>query len=240
MQRYLVLFARDPGREARAKGFGAAGEHLFETFAAGWRRAARDAGARFVVAAPPEDLPSWRARLGSESRKVLWISQSGSTLGKRVQGVLHRASELPGKAVLVGGDVAPDAGVLRQALDALERGADVILAPAPDGGVSLLAMPAADSDLLATLAPRQRGVVARLRRGLRERGRAVEIIAAAPDIDGRRSLRCLSRDRALEAGLRSLALRILTERTRLVSEIPWARSRTLISPLGLRAPPAAA
>lgn len=240
MQRYLVLFARDPGREARAKGFGATGEHLFATFAAGWRRAAREASARFVIAAPPEDLPAWRARLGGENRKVLWISQSGSTFGERVRGVLQRASELPGKAVVVGGDVAPNPGVLRQAFDALERGADVILAPAPDGGVSLLAVPAADSDLLATLAPRQRGVVGRLRRDLRERGRAVEIIAAAPDVDGRRSLRCLSRDHALEAGLRSLALRILNERTCLVSTIPLARTRALISPSGLRAPPAAA
>ena len=240
MQRHLILFARDPGREARAKGFGAAGEALFATFAAGWLQAAREVGAQVVIAAPPEDLPAWRARLGSNTRDVVWIPQSGSTLGQRVQSVLRRASELQGRAVVVGGDVAPDAGVLRQAFDALDRGADAILAPADDGGVSLLAIPAADLDLLETLAPRQRRVAERLRRRLSARGREVEIVAAASDVDGRRGLRFLSRDRRLASALRSLALQILAVRIRPFSADPAARWRALSGPLGLRAPPSAA
>jgi glycosyltransferase A (GT-A) superfamily protein (DUF2064 family) len=240
VRRHLILFARDPAREARAKGFGAPGEELFATFAAGWRQAARDVGAQIVIATPPEDLPAWRARLGSTAGDVLWISQSGSTLGQRVQRVLRRASQLPGRAVVVGGDVAPNAGVLRQAFDALDRGADAILAPADDGGVSLLAIPAADLDLLETLAPRQRRVAERLRRRLSARGREVEIVAAASDIDGRRSLRCLSRDRRVASGLRALALQILAVRIRPIAAFPAARRRALSGPLGLRAPPSAA
>jgi glycosyltransferase A (GT-A) superfamily protein (DUF2064 family) len=240
VRRHLILFARDPGREARAKGFGARGEELFATFAAGWRQAAREVGAQVVIAAPPEDLPAWRARLGSKARDVLWISQSGPTLGQRVQSVVRVASDLPGRAVVVGGDVAPDAAVLRQAFDALDRGADAILAPADDGGVSLLAIPAADLDLLETLAPRQRGVAERLRRRLSARGRVVEVVAAASDVDGRHGLRCLSRDRRLASVLRSLALQILAVRLSPLTAVPAARWRALNGPLGLRAPPSAA
>jgi glycosyltransferase A (GT-A) superfamily protein (DUF2064 family) len=241
VDRYLVLFARDPGREAREKGFGARGEDLFVTFAAGWREAARRIQARVVVAAPPEDLAAWRARLGQDASEILWIGQRGGCFGERLEDVARRAASLPGHAVLVGGDVAPTRRALEEAFAALEQGADAVLAPARDGGVSLLAVPSRDSDLLAALAPRQRDVAQTLRRRLAARGRSVALVAAAPDVDGRRGLRSLLLDSCFAAGLRSLALQIL-ERLVIARKEAVAppRPRTLANPWGLRAPPASA
>jgi glycosyltransferase A (GT-A) superfamily protein (DUF2064 family) len=238
VDRYLVLFARDPGREAREKGFGAPGEDLFATFAAGWREAARRVQARVVVAAPPEDLAAWRGRLGPDASEILWIGQRGRSFGERLEDVARCAASLPGHAVLVGGDVAPTRRALVEAFDALEQGADAVLAPARDGGVSLLAVPSRDSDLLATLAPRQRDVAETLRQRLAARGRCVALVAAAPDVDGRRGLRFLLRDCCFSAGLRSIVSRILeTLAVAREESVAPPRPRILANPWGLRAPP---
>ena len=240
MHRYLVLFARDPGREARAKGFGASGEDLFATFAAGWRDAARRVRARVVVAAPPEDLAAWRGRLGSEASGIAWMPQRGRSFGERIENVMRCAAELPGQAVVVGGDVAPAASVLREAFDALDRGAEAVLAPARDGGVSLLALPARDSDLVSTLAPRQRHVARSLQRRLSARGRSVALIEPAPDVDGRRSLRSLLRDPSLAVALRALVFQALDRLILRSVVVNRVRLRDLANPWGLRAPPASA
>jgi len=240
VHRYLVLFARDPGREARAKGFNAGGEDLFVAFAAGWRDVAREVGARVVIAAPPEDLASWRFRLAGESDEVLWISQNGGSFGRRVERVVRETAELDGPAVIVGGDVPPVKAVLREAFDALGRGADAVLSPATDGGVSLLALPPSDADLVASLAPRQRGVAQWLRRRLSARGRSVALVASVGDIDGRRSLRALARDASQSPALRSLASRILCSQNLEAVAAAAVWRRALDNPCGLRAPPAAA
>src|ERR1700693_4162202 len=69
VDRFLVLFSRDPGREARAKGFGVSAEDLFTAFARGWEEAARRSRARLVIATPPEDLAAWRGR-GAPPRRA--------------------------------------------------------------------------------------------------------------------------------------------------------------------------
>ena len=238
MNRFLVLFSRDPGREARAKGFGAPAEDLFTAFARGWEEAARRSRARLVIATPPEDLAAWRVRLPGP--EVLWMTQGGSSFGKRLEGVARRAATLPGRIVLVGGDVAPDGSALRTAFDALERGADAVLAPAADGGVSLLSLGASDLDLLARLAPRQGDVMTWLEGRLRNRGRSVARLDAAPDVDGRASLRALVRD-FVNGDIRALARFVLRFRATLPRRtIRRLRARGLDNPSGLRAPPAPA
>jgi uncharacterized protein DUF2064 len=209
VNRYVILFAREPGREAFAKGFGKPGEELFAAFAAGWLEAARAAGARLVVATPPEDRAAWRGRFPSDA-DVLWIAQRGGSFGERLEGVARQAAKLPGERVLVGGDVAPAASALTEAFAALEDGAEVVLGPAPDGGVSLVALRDHDLDLLADLAPRQRDVVASLARRLRGRGRVVRFVSQVPDVDGRRGLRLLLRRCRLSPDLTSLARRALS------------------------------
>ncbi len=237
MKRHLVLFAREPRREAREKGFGEAGADLFATFAVGWLEQARRCGARLILAAPPEDRVAWSRLLPVESG-VLWIDQQGLSFGERLARVARRVSELPGHAVLVGGDVAPSRRALADAFAALERGADAVLAPAADGGVSLVALGAADADLLVALAPRQRGVFASLEDALINRGRRLVLVHRVADVDGQRSLGSLVRQ--LPAGLRTVARHALHSKLRFAPK-PTLRAPALLQlpASGLRAPPAA-
>jgi hypothetical protein len=236
VNRYLVLFAREPRREAREKGFGARGADLFAGFAVGWREAARRCGARLILATPPEDRVAWRHFL-PENEDALWIPQRGASFGDRLAGIARQASALPGHAVLVGGDVAPSRSALGEAFAALERGADAVIAPAADGGVSLVALRYADAKLLASLAPRQRCVALQLKRALAARGRRLVLVHCVPDVDGRRSLGSFFRH--LGTALRALARRVLD--SRLAYEPQSILSPALLSlpPSGLRAPPTA-
>jgi glycosyltransferase A (GT-A) superfamily protein (DUF2064 family) len=209
MARHLVLFAREPAREARQKGLAAPGAtDLFAAFAVGWREAARRAGAILVVATPSEDRAPWRRRLVGEP-EPLWIAQRGSTFGQRLENAARDADRLGGRTVLVGGDVSPCARQLLEAFEALERGADAVIAPAEDGGVSLLSLATADLDLLSGIAVRRRDVLARLLSALARRSRRVLLLERVPDVDGRRNLRTLARGGLAAPELLSLARRAL-------------------------------
>lgn len=237
MDRFLVLFARAPEREAREKGFAtedAAG--LFSAFASGWLEAAAKTGARLVVAAPPEDLAAWRRRLSSEAG-IVWLAQRGRSFGDRLRHAAEGVAGLGGHAVLVGGDVAPEARAAREAFEALERGADAALAPADDGGVSLLGVSMRDVDLLERLAVGQRDAFAILASGLAARGRSVAVVCPAPDVDGRAALRRLLRA-APVAISRSMARGALRVSPPPPAPPPlFVRPSLLASPSGLRAPP---
>jgi len=125
MDRFLVLFARDPAREARVKGFDPSGaEDLFASFAFGWLRAAEETGARLVVATPAEDLAAWRARLPTD-RGILWICQRGRSFGERLEESARRVALRGGSTVLVGGDVPPSARSARRAFVQSIRSASV-------------------------------------------------------------------------------------------------------------------
>jgi len=219
VNRYLVLFAREPRREAREKGFGARGADLFAGFAVAWREAARRCGARLILATPPEDRAAWRHFL-PENEDALWIP-----------------SALPGHAVLVGGDVAPSRSALGEAFAALERGADAVIAPAADGGVSLVALRYGDAKLLASLAPRQRCVALQLKRALAARGRRLVLVHCVPDVDGRRSLGSFFR--RLGTALRALARRVLDSRLDYGPQSILSPALLSLPPSGLRAPPSA-
>lgn len=196
MARHLVLFAREPARQARDKGLGGAGAaELFAAFAAGWRNAARRAGATLVVATPAEDRRAW-ARCFDEA--PIWLDQRGSTFGRRLENAARNAAKLGGQTILVGGDVVPAAGRLLEAFEALEAGADAAIVPAADGGVSLLGLAAEDLDLLSGMPLRRGDVCARLLAALSARGRRVNVLARTCDVDGRRDLRALSRSAAPE------------------------------------------
>ncbi len=237
MSRHLVLFARDPRRESQAKGFGLPGEDLFAAFALGWFAAAQRHGARFVIATPPEDRPAWRNRLPDDA-PVSWIAQRGCTFGQRLEGVARDAGQLPGPAILVGGDVAPSETAVAEAFAALESGADAVLGPASDGGVSLVGLSGQDADLLRSVAPRQRGVVDRLRQGLAARGRRLVLVASAPDVDGKSSL--LSLERGLASRETRTLVRLILRAVRPVcaDAIPNRPIPPRAAPTGPRAPPA--
>lgn len=239
MQRVLVLFAREPAREARSKGFTAdRGAEIFAAFACGWFRVAKALGARVLLATPAEDLAGWKRRLPPGS-DVGWLVQRGQTLGQRLEDAARRVSRLPGHAIFVGGDVAPDLTSARSAFEALERGLDAVISPSSDGGVSLVALAATDHDLLGRIGARRRDVFATLARALEARGRAVAVVGEGVEVDCRSDLRRLVRSRCLlvARGVARHALR----RPVAISEY---RSPVLPAPLGppsgLRAPPAAA
>ena len=241
MNRHLVLFAREPARQAREKGLGTPeAAELFRSFAAGWVEAAGRVKARLILATPPEDLKQWHSALaGAEG--LAWICQRGRTLGERLEDAARRAAALGGHAVVVGGDVSPSESILTEAFEALETNADAAVSPALDGGISLLALPAADLDLLRGIRPRSRTVLSDLLGALRQRGRRIELVGPAADVDGPRSLRALLRRLPAGAPLRSLVklLLALPSRMHRFPVLP-ARPRDLASPSGLRAPPASA
>ena len=236
--RSVVLFAREPGREAREKGLaGRDGEGLFAAFALGWAEAASSVGARLVVATPLVDQAAWRRRPAFV--EALFIRQRGRTFGERLEDSARQGAALGGPTVVVGGDVSPSERSLREAFAALEYGADAALGPAPDGGVSLVALAQEDLELLSDIVPGSTDVFARLVRRLRERGRGIAVLAAVRDVDGRRELRSLVR--FLPPAYRAVARRALSAAR--VSFAP-TRSFSLLPqrtrPTGLRAPPAAA
>jgi Uncharacterized protein conserved in bacteria (DUF2064) len=190
MNRVLVLFAREPARQAREKGLESPGAaELFREFARGWRDAARLVGAELILAAPREDRPAWSTVF--DGAEVGWLSQRGTSIGARLEDAARRAALAGGQAVLVGGDVAPSAVALLEAFLALESGADAAISPAPDGGFSLVALAREDFDLLRGVRERRRTVLRDLLRALAARRRAVKLLSPAADVDGRGSLRAI-------------------------------------------------
>jgi hypothetical protein len=239
MRRSLVLFAREPARQAREKGFrSGAAEELFRGFAEGWLEACRGAGARLIVATPPEDRFAWARALPASD--VRWIWQRGDSLGARLEDAARRAAALGGPTVLVGGDVAPSAAALTEVFDAIEAGADAAISPSPDGGISLLALSKGDLDLLGGIRTRRRTLLRDLQRELLRRGRCLRVVAPAADVDGRGSLRMVLREGGLPETFSRVARQILAGRfSHDPGESPESPSTSLYGPTTPRAPPAA-
>lgn len=214
MTRYLVLFAREPARQAREKGFGRLPDAslLFEKFADGWARAAEKAGASLVISTPAEDLSGWSRTPGITASERVWIVQQGRSFGDRLRATAVEAASFGGHSVIVGGDVVPCADRLVAAFEALDQGAEAVLAAAADGGVSIIALPQRDVDLLARIGLRRRNVFSALRSALLARGRRVAILESAPDVDGRTALRGLLRASLFGGELSRLGRRVLSLR----------------------------
>jgi hypothetical protein len=237
MNRFLVLFAREPARQARDKGLPSpGGAELFRGFARGWQEAARLAGARLIVAAPQEDRPAWNSVFGGPERG--WITQRGNSLGARLEDSAKRAASLGGHAVLVGGDVAPSAAALLEAFQAMEGRADAAISPAPDGGFSLVALSRGDFDLLRGVRERRRTVLRDLLRALSARHRTVRLLSPAADVDGRGSLRALLRRGLLPVSYVPVARLSLVVSPELAQQSQSARPRVFLhGPSVLRGPP---
>ena len=236
--RVLVLFAREPSREAREKGLTPCAAELFAAFARRWLDASRATRARFVVASPGEDLAAWRRRL--PHGRIGWITQSGRSFGERLAGACEKAAAHGDRVVFVGGDVSPEPFVLDRAFEAFEGGADAVLAPAPDGGISLLSVPYADLDLLGAIEVGSRSAFEELYGALEARGRAIALLDLTPDVDGRRDQRRLVR-RAIDLPV-SIVRRALAPTWAPARDCPprVPRDLRIAGPSGLRAPPAAA
>ena len=241
--RHLVLFAREPARQAREKGFGPLPDAslLFSRFAFGWAEAARAAGATLVISTPPEDVAGWRRASALAGTRPLWIAQEGRTFGARLRHTAAAAAAFGGCAVLVGGDVEPSADRLTAAFEALEGGADAVLAPAGDGGLSLIGLFSSDVDLVARIDRRRRNAFATLRDSLERRGRRIAVLGSVRDVDGRTALRGLLRGDVSSTEILRVARRVLAAARHVSSGRLASFFERAASPLpGLRGPPRAA
>ena len=240
--RVLVLFAREPRREALEKGFsGASGERLFAAFARGWIDAASACGARVFIATPPDDRAGWLRVLAPGQFELL--DQRGRSLGGRLEDAARRASAAAGgSVVLVGGDVPPCARSLARAFELRESAADAVVAPARDGGVSLVSLGDRDLDLLGRFAPRRSDVFSGLSRGLALRRRHTAVLARAADVDGRRELGRLLRTTPFPTPeLTALARSVLAEdRWSAPRPVPRPATGPDLDPQVSRGPPLAA
>jgi glycosyltransferase A (GT-A) superfamily protein (DUF2064 family) len=239
--RLLVLFAREPRREARDKGLAAgSGERLFAAFGRGWIEAAQSCGARVLIATPACDRPGWRRAL--PGTRFGFLEQRGSSLGARLEDAARQAAGGGGCVVLVGGDVAPSAQSLAAAFNLRERATDAVIAPARDGGVSLVSLREEDLDLLGRFAPRRADVFSRLSRSLTLRRRRITVVAPAGDVDGRRELGRLLKTTAFPSlDLRALARAALdAERWTRVRSTPRIATVLSLDPHLSRGPPLAA
>ena len=153
MRRALLIFARTPEGEARAKRLPVAvAAPMFESVIVQWLGAARDANADVIVACAPRD----RERLSRIAPDALWIDQGPGTFGARLSAAVTETFARHYDVVAVTGiDTMP---VDLRAI--FECGVNVIV-PAGDGGVNLIALIADAPDVLATLQPRQRDAAAR-------------------------------------------------------------------------------
>ena len=209
--RVLVLFAREPRRQALDKGLAVeSGERLFAAFAKGWIDAAAGCGASVLLATPPDDRAEWRRALTDE--RFDFLQQRGRSLGGRLEDAARQAAADGACVVLVGGDVPPSPRNLTAAFELRERGNDAAIAPARDGGVSLVSLVEDDLDLLGRFVPRRSDVFARLSAALSFRRRRIAVVSPVGDVDGRRELGRLLRTTAFPApGLRALARAVLAE-----------------------------
>ena len=238
IDRLLVVFARAPLSEARDKGLPEQpASELFAAIAREWREAARGAGARIAISAPPEDLRAWR-RLLPDADDVSWIEQRGSSFGIRLEDTSRRANRFARHVVVTGGDVVPSPAALGAAFGALASGADAALAPAPDGGISIVALPR-DADLLRSIGRRRRDVFRSLWSRLRSRKRAVAVVAPVADLDGPRALRNVDVTGSLRSLVRRLRRACVLPIPR-ESPAPFSRPAPTRSSAIFRGPPLAA
>jgi glycosyltransferase A (GT-A) superfamily protein (DUF2064 family) len=237
--RLLIVFARAPSAEARDKGLPEEAASAFlAAVAREWREAARRAGARFAIAAPPEDLAVWRRALDPDSDH-LWLEQRGASFGTRLEDVARRGSRLARFVVVTGGDVIPSPSALSSAFGALASGADAVLAPAPDGGVSMLSIPGPDAPVLRSIGRRRRDAFRRLHSSLLSRARSVAIVEEISDVDGPGALRVLVAPAALRE-LFSFLLRSCRPSFTQVMRPRLVRQARSAGPSLLRGPPLAA
>ncbi len=190
--RALLLFARSPEAEARAKGFaaGKAGA-LFSALASSWAEAARRAGARLIVATPRSCRSRLETLLGSP--ETAFCTQAEGTFGERLADSAFAAFRHGAGALLVAGIdcPAPRSEELDAAFAFLEGAGGAVLGPAGDGGLYLVGLPESQASLLRSIGLRERDLFERLRAALVSRGLAVRVLHTVADLDGPSDLRRL-------------------------------------------------
>jgi glycosyltransferase A (GT-A) superfamily protein (DUF2064 family) len=182
--RVLVVFARSPAEEARAKGFARRdAAPLFAALLDSWARLARAANLALVISTP-EACRKEMARLPIGRAADALRAQPDGAFGERLEAAARQAFAAGARSVvLVGGDapaVPPDE--IDRAFAAVERG-ELVVGPASDGGIGLVGVPEPRTALLRTIRPGETGLAGRLEDAAREAGLASRRISIRDEID---------------------------------------------------------
>jgi hypothetical protein len=222
--RCVVVFARTPFLEARAKRMPAAAR-LFACARARVLGAAAASGADVLVSSP--------GAARSPSRATI-LSQRGRTFAERLRNAFADARSLGyRKIVVVPGDVPGlQSRYLRAAFRRL-RVRSTVLGPSPDGGVYLLGIRGDFEPVLAGVPWCTRLVFARLRANAGD----AAVLSPVADVDTLRHVRALRADPALDAELAELVAVLLARAAAPAPLSPASPADPHRSPFASRPPP---
>jgi hypothetical protein len=223
--RCVVVFARTPFLEARAKRMPAAAR-LFACARARVLGAAAASGADVLVSSPGAG--------GARAARVTLLSQRGRTFAERLRNAFADARNLGYREiVVVPGDVPGlQPPHLRAAFRRL-RGCSTVLGPSPDGGVYLLGIRGDFEPVLAGVPWCTRLVFARLRANAGD----AAVLAPVADVDTHRHVAALRADPALDAELAELVAVLLARAAAPAPLSPASPAHPHRSPLASRPPP---
>ena len=129
---------------------------------------------------PYRPLEDYRKRFGSYTLRA----QSGKDLGERLNDTFATLLEAHEAAITVGSDcVRIEPKHIKETLEQLHRGADLVLGPAEDGGYYLIAMKKNHPPLFSGIDWSTDRVLEQTLQKAREQGLAVHQLERLPDID---------------------------------------------------------
>ena len=170
--RAVLLFARSPEAETRAKHLRPEAASIFRGIIDSWRRAALAANASLI-------LPG---------------HQRGNTFGERLAHCAETAFASGATTLLIAGidSPAPDVKTIERSFEDLETGrVRAVLGPASDGGLYLIGLASFEGVLLASMRPRQRDLLAVCSNYFDQN---VRILPVASDLDSASDLYRLERE----------------------------------------------
>jgi rSAM/selenodomain-associated transferase 1 len=131
--------------------------------------------------------------------------QQGGDLGARLQQALELALREAEFAIVIGCDIPElNADVLVRACEAMQQGADAVIAPAEDGGYTLLGVRQADPHLFSQIEWGSDRVMAQTRERLQRLGWRWRELAELWDVDRPQDLPRLMGLKSLPAGIRQM------------------------------------
>ena len=170
--RAVLLFARHPQAERRAKGLPHAATAIFRRILQAWRKAAAGCGSKLILAS----------------------TQRGDDFGERLANSVDDAFASGATALLVAGidTPPPSSREILKAFQRLESGAvPAVIGPATDGGIYLIGLRCPERQLLRSIRQGQSNVMDACREYFRG---DITVLATVPDLDSNLDLRRLEHD----------------------------------------------
>jgi rSAM/selenodomain-associated transferase 1 len=141
--RVKTRLAAGVGAAAAAAYYAACAAHTLRSAAACGAECGTQAALHYSDAADADAVSRWLTQLGLAAQLRAAPQAQGASLGSRLRAAFAHSLAQPGvERVVVAGSDVPDlsAAVLRQALDALSAGHELVLGPACDGGYYMIGL----------------------------------------------------------------------------------------------------